>query len=82
MRVTHDSPSELIQTMSELCARDCERALRRRPLFDCPASDFLFRPFLESMSPAGPEFILKPMKADVGPLAWSMEQALWRLGLE
>lgn len=80
--MAHNLPSELIQTMSDLCARDCAQALRRSPLFDCPPSDFLFQPFLEGMDPAGPEFVLKPTNADVSPLAWSMEQALMGLELE
>lgn len=82
MFVAHNLPTELIQAMSDLCARDCAQVLRRPVLFDCPPSDFLFRPFLEGMRPEGPEFVLKPTNADVSPLAWSMEQALLGLGLE
>lgn len=78
----HQVPSELIQTLSDLSARDCEQALRHPRRFDCPPAVFIFQPFLEGMEPGGPEFLLKPMKADTGPLAWSMEQALLGLELE
>lgn len=80
--VTHGTPSEIIEVISDLCAADCAQALLYTPNFDCPPDAFLFRPFLEGMSPEGPEFILKPTKADAGPLAWSMEQALGALELE
>lgn len=78
----HQSPSELIQTLSELCASDCAAVAAYPARFDCPPSDYLFQPFLEATSPDGPEFVLKPTKADAGPLAWSMEQALSALELE
>lgn len=78
----HRTPSELIQTMSQICAPDCQAALRRPARFDCPQSDFMFRPFLEGMTPEGPEFVLTPTNADVGPLAWSLEQALAAISLD
>lgn len=68
--------------MSDLSALDCKEALRRPRRFDCPPAVFIFQPFLEDMQPGAPEFLLKPVKADVGPLAWSMEQALLGLELE
>jgi hypothetical protein len=71
----------MIETMSEQCAHDCATVLEHRPLFDCPPSDFLFRPFLEQVSEESPEFVLRPTNADTGPLAWSIEQALGSLGL-
>lgn len=80
--MTHRTPSEIIEVISDLCAPDCAQALLYTPNFDCPPDDFLFRPFLEGMSPEGPEFVLKPTKADAGPLAWSMEQALGALQFE
>lgn len=82
MDVAHQLPTELIQAMSDLCASDCAGVLGRPALFDCPPSDFVFKPFLEGMSPGGPEFVLKPTNADTGPLAWSLEQALLGLGIE
>ena len=80
--VTHRTPSEIIEVISDLCAPDCAQALLYTPNFDCPPDAFLFRPFLEGFSSEGPELILKPTKADAGPLAWSMEQALGALELE
>jgi hypothetical protein len=68
--------------MSELCVSDCATVTRFAARFDCPPSDFMFQPFLEGMTADGPEFVLKPTKADAGPLAWSMEQALSALELE
>ncbi len=81
MEVKHRTPSEMIETITELCARDCAAAVQRSPLFDCPPSDFLFEPFLEGFTPGGPEFILAPTNVDAGPLAWSLEQALGPLEL-
>lgn len=77
----HRTPSELIEVISEHCARDAEAVFRRRALFDCPPSDYLFQPFLEGFTPDGPEFVLRPTNVDAGPLAWSMEQALGSLEL-